>query len=79
MSYDVSTSGRSRAAGRLRELVTERRTAHGGWCMISAPFAAEVLSAAGCDWLCVRCGQRWDAGRLRSVRAYAAWERAQGR
>ena len=53
MSYDIATSGRSRAAGRLRELVTERRAAHGGWCMISSAFAAEVLSAAGCDWLCI--------------------------
>jgi 4-hydroxy-2-oxoheptanedioate aldolase len=38
---------------RLREFLAERRTAHGGWCMISSPFAAEVLSAAGCDWLCI--------------------------
>jgi 4-hydroxy-2-oxoheptanedioate aldolase len=53
LSYEVSTSGRDRAAGRLRALVAERRTAHGGWCMISSPFAAEVLSAAGCDWLCI--------------------------
>jgi len=53
MTYDVATSGRSRAAGRLRELVSERRIAHGGWCMISSPFATEVLSAAGCDWLCI--------------------------
>src|SRR5262245_17804726 len=53
MAYDVATSGRSRAARRLRDLLAERRTAHGGWCMISSPFAAEVLSAAGCDWLCI--------------------------
>jgi len=53
MAYDVATSGRERAARRLRELLAEQRTAHGGWCMISSPFAAEVLSAAGCDWLCI--------------------------
>ena len=53
MSYDVASSGRTGGAGRLRELVSERRVAHGGWCMIPAAFAAEVLSASGCDWLCV--------------------------
>lgn len=29
--------------------------------------------AAGLGWKCVRCGQRWDAGRLTSVAAYQAW------
>lgn len=28
---------------------------------------------AGVSWLCVRCGQRWDARRLETVAAYAAW------
>ena len=28
---------------------------------------------AGDSWLCARCGQRWDAHRLESVAAYAAW------
>jgi len=24
-------------------------------------------------WVCVRCGQHWDAHRLETVTAYAAW------
>ena len=24
-------------------------------------------------WVCVTCGQRWDAHRLETVAAYAAW------
>jgi predicted CXXCH cytochrome family protein len=24
-------------------------------------------------WVCVRCGQRWDAHRLETVAAYAEW------
>ena len=24
-------------------------------------------------WVCARCGQRWDAHRLETVAAYAAW------
>jgi transcription elongation factor Elf1 len=27
----------------------------------------------GGDWRCTRCGQRWDARRLATVAAYAAW------
>jgi transposase-like protein len=27
--------------------------------------------AAGGEWRCVRCGQRWDARRLETVAAYA--------
>ena len=29
--------------------------------------------AAGADWRCVRCGQRWDARRLAAVTAYTQW------
>jgi transcription elongation factor Elf1 len=29
--------------------------------------------AAGADWQCVRCGQRWSAARMATVAAYAAW------
>jgi predicted Zn finger-like uncharacterized protein len=28
---------------------------------------------AGAAWRCVRCGQHWDAARLTTVAAYAAW------
>ena len=31
--------------------------------------------AAGGGWRCRRCGQRWDARRLSTVAAYAAWAR----
>src|SRR5206468_11043085 len=53
MSYEIAGSGREQAARRLREIVSERQVAHGAWCMIPSAFAAEVQSAAGCDWLCV--------------------------
>ncbi len=39
--------------GRLREIVTSRRSAYGAWCLIPSAFATELVSAAGCDWLCV--------------------------
>lgn len=29
--------------------------------------------ATGDGWRCARCGQRWDARRLATVAAYAAW------
>lgn len=48
-------------------------------CHTTHPSLTEGALEAGCDWLCVRCGQRWDAQRLQTVRAYAAWEHAQGR
>jgi 4-hydroxy-2-oxoheptanedioate aldolase len=53
MSYEIAGSGRETAARRLREIVSEQQVAHGAWCMIPSAFAAEVQSAAGCDWLCV--------------------------
>lgn len=33
----------------------------------------EGAVAAGADWRCQRCSQRWDAGRLAAVAAYAEW------
>ena len=38
----------------------------------SATLTQSALEAGG-DWRCVRCGQHWDAGRLATVAAYAAW------
>ena len=37
-----------------------------------ASVADEALQARD-HWVCVRCGQRWDAHRLETVAAYAAW------
>jgi hypothetical protein len=37
-----------------------------------APLTHQRLQAGG-GWRCVRCGQRWDAHRLETVAAYAAW------
>ena len=48
-------------------------------CHTTHPSLTEDLLEAGCDWLCVRCGQRWDATRLETVRAYAAWAQGQDR
>lgn len=53
MSYEIAGSGLTSSGGRLRALLAERGVAHGGWCMVPSPFATEVLSASGCDWLCV--------------------------
>ena len=53
MSYDVAGARRASDGRSLRDIVSERLVAHGGWCMIPSAFAAEVVSAAGCDWLCI--------------------------
>lgn len=53
MSYDIASAGTSAAAGGLRRIVDERAVSHGGWCMVPSAFATEVVSAAGCDWLCI--------------------------
>jgi hypothetical protein len=37
-----------------------------------ASLTYQALQAGG-DWRCLRCGQRWDARRLDTVAAYAAW------
>ena len=37
----------------MRRLIMEGRVAYGGWCMIPSPFVAEIVSASGCDWLCI--------------------------
>ncbi len=37
----------------MRALIAEGRTAYGGWSMIPGAFAAEIVSASGCDWLCI--------------------------
>ncbi len=54
MSYEVSAVGAgSGGPARLRQIVTERQMAYGGWCMLPSAFATEIVSASGCDWLCV--------------------------
>jgi 4-hydroxy-2-oxoheptanedioate aldolase len=53
LSYDISSSGAVHAGVTLREIVQERRVAHGGWCMVPSAFATEIVSASGCDWLCI--------------------------
>jgi hypothetical protein len=32
-----------------------------------------VAVSGGADWLCGRCGQRWDALRLATAAAYDVW------
>ena len=41
-------------------------------CHTSTTLSQSAVEAGG-DWRCVRCGQHWDAARLRAVAAYAAW------
>jgi len=44
-------------------------------CHTAHPSLTGAAVLAGEDWLCARCGQRWDAERLATVTAYAAWAR----
>lgn len=41
-------------------------------CHTPGNISQSAIEAGG-DWRCVRCGQRWDAGRLAAVSAYNAW------
>jgi hypothetical protein len=41
-------------------------------CHTPASLTQSALDAGG-DWRCARCGQRWDAARLATFTAYAAW------
>jgi hypothetical protein len=46
------------------------------WCPVchatQCPPTPEALQA-GAAWQCARCGQHWDAWRLATRAAYAAW------
>lgn len=53
MSYEIASAGTATTAGGLRRIVEERVVGHGGWCMVPSAFTAEVVSASGCDWLCI--------------------------
>jgi 4-hydroxy-2-oxoheptanedioate aldolase len=53
LSYDINSSGAALAGMTLSEIIRERRVAHGGWCMLPSAFATEIVSASGCDWLCI--------------------------
>jgi 4-hydroxy-2-oxoheptanedioate aldolase len=37
----------------MRRIVAERTVAFGGWCALPSAISAEVVSAAGCDWMCI--------------------------
>ena len=53
MSYDVAGARAQTLGGGLRPLLESGRVSHGGWCMIPSAFATEMVSASGCDWLCL--------------------------
>ena len=42
-------------------------------CHTPHPSLTREGLAAGVGWKCVRCGERWEARRLATVAAYAAW------
>jgi ribosomal protein L37AE/L43A len=42
-------------------------------CQRTHPSLTHEALEAGASWLCARCGQRWNAPRLRAVNGYAAW------
>ena len=41
-------------------------------CHTPASLTQSAVDAGGA-WQCVRCGQQWNAARLATVAAYAAW------
>ena len=45
---------------------------HTAVCPMCQTSASLTSDAAGA-WRCVRCGQHWDAKRLATFSAYAAW------
>lgn len=53
MSYEIAGAGTAGSGGSMRRLIDERVVACGGWCMVPSAFATEVVSASGCDWLCI--------------------------
>jgi transcription elongation factor Elf1 len=42
-------------------------------CHTADSSVTNLAVSGGADWHCARCGQRWDALRLTTVAAYAAW------
>jgi hypothetical protein len=42
-------------------------------CGTQDPSMTNEALSTGADWTCSRCGSRWDALRLATVAAYAAW------
>lgn len=54
MSYEIASANGTESLGRsLRQLIDEGRVGYGGWCSLPCAFSAEVISASGCDWLCI--------------------------
>lgn len=53
MYYDIPSAAVAGGPRSLREIVSERQAAYGGWCTIPSAFATEIVSASGCDWLCI--------------------------
>jgi 4-hydroxy-2-oxoheptanedioate aldolase len=53
MSYDLASAANEPARAGLRERISAGRVSLGGWCMLPSPFAAEIISASGCDWLAI--------------------------
>jgi hypothetical protein len=46
-------------------------------CHTPHPSLTHDALQAGGNWRCTRCGQHWDARRLATVAAFAAWVAAQ--
>ena len=44
-------------------------------CHTADRVLTDQALAAGSSWRCSRCGQHWNARRLATVEAYAAWGR----
>ena len=45
-------------------------------CLTARAQVSEEVAAAGGDWRCERCGERWTASRLATVAEYEAWSSA---
>jgi hypothetical protein len=42
-------------------------------CHTQDGLVTNLAVSAGADWQCARCGSRWNAARVATVAAYAAW------
>ena len=53
MVYEVTSTSITTTRNRMREIVSTKRVAYGGWCMLPDTITAEIMSACGSDWLCI--------------------------
>jgi predicted Zn finger-like uncharacterized protein len=71
---EIGTSSPSHVATALLDGDSDgQRPATCPLCHTAHPSMTEDALASGVDYRCARCGQLWNAPRLATVTAYAAW------